>query len=93
MSANNYGTVQHNGTTIRLTQGAYFAAEQGQDPYYAARGIDAQGNEYRVTWQTTQEWDEHVAAHEADREKGIDTGHLDEGNACDWDNPDTVELL
>ena len=81
----------YNGTEITLTEDAsadnYRADGRVQ---YTAMGTDAAGNRYYITWDTTDEWneaqDEWVATEE-------DQSYLqDESNACDWDNPVSVEL-
>jgi hypothetical protein len=77
----NLGTVEHQGATIYLQQEAYNAAEQGQQPYYRARGMDEDGNEYTVTWQITDEFRDLLKEWEETRETRL----IDEGNACDWD--------
>ena len=53
-SANPLGTVTHNGTNIQLT-GQAEAVNHGTagGVVYRARGVDASGNNYLVTWQPT----------------------------------------
>lgn len=75
---------------------------------YYAPAIDTNGNKYQVRWETTPEWDEaqEYAYLESQsdlndddqarlaelKEKGvIDPG--DEGNACDWDNPEAISKI
>ena len=43
---------------------------------YYAIATDDNGHRYRVTWHTLADWD----------------GDRDDDNACDWDNPDSVEI-
>lgn len=86
-----FGAVEHNGLTLALTQQAYVSnyGTDGGVRYYAA-AVDAEGNEYRVEWDTTPAWDE---ADEA-AQNGDDNGYCDdESNACDWDTPAKVTAL
>lgn len=83
MSIIKYGTVEHNGKIITLTQQAFAEnfGTNGQVAYYA-HGVDADGNDYKVIWQTTKEWDEAQAAATPDEYSSLLD---DESNACDWD--------
>jgi len=58
-SANPLGTVTHNGESIQLA-GQAVAENYGTDGgvVYRARGVDASGNNYLVTWQPTGEQSE-----------------------------------
>jgi len=80
--AERYGTVEHDGATLVLTQDAY-ADGTYDDPYYSAHAVDADGNMYKVRWETTLEWD---AQQEAFREGHLDddAGFIEEEDACDW---------
>jgi hypothetical protein len=87
--SNNYGTVNFNGTAYTLTQDAYPEnyGTDGAVRYYAA-AVDADGNKYLVTWETTEVWDK---AQESYKVTGEVNGYIeDENNACDWDNPISV---
>ena len=77
-----HGSVIHHGTTITLIQDA-FCDNYGTDGgvRYYAEGRDAAGNTYRISWDTTAEWD----ALEPE-------GRCDEADACDWNAPASVEL-
>ena len=90
MIKKDYGTVEFEGKTYTLTQDAY-AENYGTDGavrYYAA-AVDADGNEYLVTWETTEQWDE---AQEEYKETSEVNGYIeDESNACDWDSP--IEVI
>ena len=91
-AAAKYGTVEHNGTVLALTQQAY-AENHGTDGgvrYYAA-AIDAEGNEYRVEWDTTAAWDAITKAYWADPENAPTPD--DESLACDWTAPAAVIAL
>jgi hypothetical protein len=84
-----YGTVNFNGKTLTLTQGAYCDnyGTQGNVRYYAS-AVDADGNKYIVAWDTTeqwQQWQKEYANHDNDYD--YIAGLEDESNACDWDNP------
>ena len=99
-----FGTVTaEDGTLVKLTQQAY-ADNYGTDGgiVYRANGEDAEGNEYKVIWQTTLAWDasSYINACEM-QDREIDPDILkkfgvepdfcaysqdDESDACDWDN-------
>ena len=82
------GTLAHNSEVIYLQQPAYWLA----DEVYAATAKDVAGNTYEVRWTTTIAWDDACEA-----VKGGDETLLafveDEGNACDWDSPSSIELI
>ena len=69
----NNGTVHHNGQRLWLTDQAYAAYNKSDEEVYQAHALDAQGNVYLATWETTAAW----ANGEENKE--------DESNACDWD--------
>lgn len=70
-------TFNHNGKTITLIQDAY--ADGGIDhTYYTAAAEDADGNQYQVNWTITHPDFESLE---------------DESEACDWDNPSSIELI
>lgn len=48
MANQDFGTVNHNNITILLTQQPYL-----HNDWYQAVGIDADENEYMVTWEIT----------------------------------------
>ncbi|MDW0112195.1 hypothetical protein QT711_03295 [Sporosarcina saromensis] len=76
--------VTFEGIEYTLTQEAYLTGTHG-NPYYEASGIDADGNEVTVTWEIKDHW--------LDKD-GILNGLLeDESEACDWDNPMSVECI
>lgn len=87
--------INFNGIEITLTEEAE-AANYGTDGRvnYTATGKDADGNRYLITWVTTAEWNEA-------NDEGIDEETMmpnnsycqDESNACDWDNPISVEAM
>lgn len=74
---------------------------------YTAEAEDEAGNVYRVTWDTTEAWDEAQAAYNAElrdlseqfegripSDQMPDVGMLDdESSACDWGNPASIELI
>lgn len=102
------GTVEHDGKTIYLldqaTVGNY--GTDGLVRYYAD-AIDADGIEYRIAWDTTDDWD---LACELDRlmaESDLDDDQIarikelaemvlpdvnDESDACDWKSPVSVRV-
>ncbi|WP_019156825.1 hypothetical protein [Robertmurraya massiliosenegalensis] len=71
-----HGEVEHEGKVIRLTQNAYLDGTH-ENPYYSANGIDAEGNEYEITWDVVENWKELE----------------DESECCDWDEPKSVEQI
>ena len=87
--ADKFGTVDHSGVELALTQDAY-VENHGTDGgvRYYAKAVDAAGNEYLVAWDTTALWDERCANAE-------ETGdHLDdESAACDWAAPAEIKAL
>ena len=70
-----YGTVNHNGKTLTLTQNAFLDCDGSNtgERYYSAGAIDADGNEYKVRWEIYDGFDGE-----------------DEGDACDWDSPSQI---
>ena len=85
-----FGTVEHDGRILALTQQAYCDAygTEGGVSYYA-RAINDAGDIYKVRWDTTADWDARCAAVQAEMQAGEDiTDHLDdESDACDWGSP------
>lgn len=81
------GTVAHNGEDIYLQQPAYWLA----DGVYAATAKDVAGNTYEVRWYTTSAWDDACEAVKSGDETLLAFAE-DEGNACDWDSPYSVEM-
>ena len=73
-----FGTINHNGKTLTLTQQAYLHCD-GSDTgerYYRASAVDAEGNDYRVRWELYEGFDGE-----------------DESEACDWDSPSEIVEL
>ena len=52
---------------------------------YSARAIDKEGNLYSVTWEITEEFEKELEEQELQ--------YIDEQDACDWENPISVEKL
>ena len=71
----NFGTVQHAGKTLNLTQIAFLDCDGSNngERYYSAGAVDADGNEYKVRWEIYDGFDGD-----------------DESNACDWDKPSLI---
>lgn len=107
-AAAKFGTVDHNGTTLALTQQAY-SDNYGTDGgvrYYAA-AVDADCNEYCVEWDTTAAWNDAVESmHEAEQavsqaggigKPDYDSADVsmveDESNACAWATPAGIKAL
>lgn len=68
-SNNQFGDVTlADGVTISLTQQAYLSGTN-EAPIYTARAVDAEGNEYTVTWRPFDNFMELE----------------DESDCCDWD--------
>ena len=65
-----------NGTEITLMQAAYLAGTEEQS-YYCASAQDEEGTWYEVRWQILADYD---------------PAEGDEGDACDWYNPSSIEL-
>ena len=53
---------------------------------YSGQAIDKEGNLYSVTWEITEEFEKQL------EEAGI-MKYVDEQDACDWENPITVERV
>lgn len=53
---------------------------------YVGDAIDEEGNLYSVTWEITDEFEKEL------EEAGI-MEYVDEQDACDWENPITVERV
>jgi len=102
-----YGTVVFGGKTYILTQQAYcdsYGTDGGVRYYaHAVATDDTDDNEYKVIWDTTEEWDNHQAGGDIHPAEQDDKGDViapnemtcsfceDESNACDWDKP--VEVI
>lgn len=82
----NYGTTNYNGKTYVLVQQAYIDGTFDA-PYYCATaicpgyGVDEYGfyPVYGITWYPRQDW--------------LESGDDDEGWACDWDNPASIDAI
>ena len=55
MTNQDYGTVEHEGKTLKLTQQAFCGNYPGIDVYVAA-AVDEEGNEYQVKWNCLEGW-------------------------------------
>lgn len=62
---------------VALTQQAYIDGNADERPVYKANGIDPEGEEYEVTWDVVDNWEEIE----------------DEEEMCDWDNPVSIEKV
>lgn len=73
----NFGTIQHAGKTLTLTQQSYLDCDGSNtgERYYSAGAVDSDGLEYKVRWAILDGFDGE-----------------DEGDACDWDAPSRIEL-
>ena len=81
-----FGTVTYKGTTLRLTQA--FVAGTASRPHYEAVAADDSGNTYRVRWALKSAY---VGA-DGDA-VSMDKWPEDESEMCDWDNPESVQLI
>lgn len=101
------GEVVFKGKKYALIQSAY-VDNYGMDGgvRYYAHAIDKIGKKYKVAWDTTAEWNKHQGGHEEQDASGYKVigpvAHPDkmtcgfcedESNACDWDNPISVESV
>ena len=93
--AEKYGETTLDGLTVALRQHAYLT--QGGAPtitWYEAAAIDAEGNDYVVTW--TDEWTDHTCGEDGECAYLDDDGercqlsHDDESNAANWDSPSSI---
>ena len=91
-AAAKFGTFDHSGVALALTQDAY-VENHGTDGgvRYYAKAVDADGNDYLVAWDTTEAWDAATEAYKVDPENApiVD----DESWACDWDSPAEIKAL
>lgn len=85
-----HGTVYYNGKTLTLTQDAY-CDNKGNGVAYYAHAVDADGNDYRVEWQTTAAWDAAQEQAKSDPEN-YDGACDDESHDCDWDMYEVTAL-
>ncbi len=69
--------INFEGKTYTLTQDAYIDGPAEGTPYYRAMAIDQEGNEYEVTWEVVENWEQIE----------------DESEMCDWDSPASVEKM
>lgn len=103
------GTVQHDGNTLYLLDQALVGnyGTEGMIRYYA-NAIDAEGIEYRIAWDTTDEWDLACELARLMAESNLDDDDMvrieelecmvlpdvnDESNACDWSSPVSIRSL
>jgi hypothetical protein len=99
-SKDEYGEVTLGDITVALTMQAY-CNNYGTDGgvRYYARAVDTGGATYRVTWDTSIDWDTHVCDEDQQQDsQGQDiplscTWCEDENNTCDWDNPTSIEPI
>jgi hypothetical protein len=84
-----FGTVEHNGTTITLTEEATSVGGDMRNlPQYSAAGVDDQGNEVRVFWNVKQEF----LGYDDDGFRWYWLGtDVEEADLCDWDEPVEVQ--
>lgn len=104
-----YGAVNFNGKEYILTQDAYADnyGNDSEVRYYA-KAVDSDENEYCVAWETSERWNlsqELFCLEQKDEPTEEDlqrieelssmalTNYDDESNACDWDNPFSVEKI
>lgn len=69
-------SIHHEGKEIFLTQGPYIDGTH-ESPYYRAHAIDLEGNEYKVTWDVVEGYEQLE----------------DAADHCDWDNPSDVQQI
>jgi len=92
-AAKKNGTVTMDGLTVVLTQQAYVCNYgTAGEVQYKASAIDTSGNIYIVTWATTDGWADHKCGSDGNCVvAGCGGWCEDEGNACDWDNPLSIQ--
>jgi len=87
-AAKKNGTVTMDGLTVALIQQAYDSG----GVQYKASAIDTSGNIYIVTWATIDGWDDHKCGEDGNCVVADCNGWCeDESNACDWDNPISIQ--
>lgn len=84
-AAKKNGTVEHNGQTLALEQMAFVDTDPRDTgrTVYRAMAQDPAGNRFAVLWPLKPE----IAALAADERPE------DESDYCDWDSPESVELI
>ena len=79
-----FGTVTYNGVTIRLIESAYSSEYIDFPPTCEARGVDDEGNSYKVFWEILDRY------YHIDRDGHVIWASLDkdapqqEEDMCDW---------
>lgn len=81
-----YGKVEFEGKEYALAQNAYLSPYSGEEDTYIASAVDVEGNQYKITWEFTDD------AHEA-IENNNEAFLEDESNMCDWENPYEVQRI
>lgn len=83
---NSLGDITFDGKIIHLTEQAYpnnYGTDGGVR--YYARGVDDDGVEYVVAWDTTEEWNAEQDAYRADPDNFEVS--IPEDEVCDWSDP------
>lgn len=78
-------TVEFGGQKYTLTEHAWVDTQNGE-VIYCASAVDASGDTYQVRWSVTDAWQTALDAEDEDHPL-----LQDEGEACDWDSPISVE--
>ena len=81
-----YGKVEFEGKEYALAQNAHLSPCSGEEDTYIASAVDVEGNQYKITWEFTDD------AHEA-IENNNEAFLEDESNMCDWENPYEVQRI
>lgn len=71
--------VTKNNLTVKITKDA-FVDGLYDDVWYEGRGVDENGNEYKIIWDLKPEYDGNNLPQ-------------DESDACDWDSPREIIKL
>ncbi len=87
-----FGSVQYEGRKYVLTRAAYCDDPLDGPFFFRSNAICPDDNpdddiRYEITWETTEAFEELL------RECSESGDWLDEGDACDWDNPYNVRRL
>lgn len=88
---NNFNEMKEKNGAVTFEGKEYALTEQAEawNEDYHAGAIDERGVEYLITWEVTAEYEEKLE--ELIEENG--NYWLDEADACDWENPITVEKV
>lgn len=66
---------------VAITQNPYFDGVREEKPVFKAAGVDCDGNEFEITWDVVENWEE--VAEQGDDQQMVE----------DWDAPSKIEAI